>query len=50
MKYEFTEQILNNLMVFLDRVSMTGIKELTAMNEILNIFKNPLKEEETEEK
>jgi hypothetical protein len=49
MKYEFTEQIFNNLMVYLDRVTLTGFKELQAMQEILNILNKPIKEDIKEE-
>lgn len=45
MKFEFNETQLNNLFVFLDRVEIKGLNEIQAMNEILNILHNPLKEE-----
>jgi hypothetical protein len=45
MKFEFNEAQLNNLFVFLDRVEIKGLKEIQAMNEILNILHNPLKDE-----
>lgn len=45
MRFEFNEAQLNNLFVFLDRVEIKGLKEIQAMNEILNILHNPLKEE-----
>jgi hypothetical protein len=45
MRFEFSEQALNNLMIFLDRVDYKGLKENFAINEILNILNNPIKEE-----
>lgn len=45
MKFEFTQEQLNNLMVFLDRAEMKGLKELQAMNEIINVLGNPIQEE-----
>lgn len=45
MKFEFNEVQLNNLFAFLDRVEIKGLKEIQAMNEILNILHNPLKDE-----
>lgn len=48
MKYELNENQLNNLIVFLDRVELKGIKEIQAINEILSIFTNPTKEQEKE--
>lgn len=45
MKFEITNEVLNNLLVFLDRVSITGRKELSAMNQILYVLNNPIKEE-----
>lgn len=36
MKIEFTENDYNNLMVFLDRVECKGLKEIHAMQTILN--------------
>ena len=45
MKFELNEVQLNNLLVFLDRVEIKGLKEIQAMNEILNILHNPLKDE-----
>jgi len=41
MTYEINEQALNNLMIFLDRVNIQGLKEISAMNEILTILNNP---------
>jgi len=41
MLYELNEQVLNNLMIFLDRSGTKNFVELQAMNEIINIFNNP---------
>ena len=41
MLYEINEQVLNNLMIFLDRSGTKNFVELQAMNEIINIFINP---------
>ena len=38
---ELTEQQINNLIIFLDRVSIQGLTEVTAFNEIMNIFTKP---------
>jgi len=45
LKYEFTEQQINNLLSFLDRVELKGFKELQAMNEIINILQSPVQEQ-----
>jgi hypothetical protein len=45
MKFEFNEQQLNNLFVFLDRVEIKGLREIQAINEILGILHNPLNDE-----
>lgn len=37
---ELTEQQINNLMIFLNRVEIKGFQEITAMNEIMNVFTN----------
>lgn len=50
MKFHINENVINNLMIFLDRVEIKGLKELTAMNEILNVLNNPIKEEDTKSK
>lgn len=38
-KYELSDQTVQNLMIFLNRVQITGVKEITAMLEILNALK-----------
>lgn len=48
MKYEFSEQVINNLVVFLDRIEFKGIKEHTALGEILEILRNPIKEQKSD--
>jgi hypothetical protein len=45
MKIEINEMQLKNLMVFLDRVSIKGLAELQAMNEVLNALNTPVVEE-----
>lgn len=49
MRYELSEQVLNNLIIFLDRVSFQSLKEHTALSEILGVLNNPIKEEEIKE-
>ena len=49
MKFEFTEQALNNLLIFIDRIQFSGLKELQAINEIMTILNNPIKEENIED-
>jgi len=44
LKITFTEQQINNMMIFLDRVPIKGIKEIQAMNEILNALNHPTEE------
>lgn len=41
LKIEMSKDILNNLMVFLDRVDIKGLKEIQAMNEILVSLQKP---------
>ncbi|MCM3273898.1 hypothetical protein [Paenibacillus elgii] len=44
--YEISDSQMNNLLVFLDRVkNYEGIKEVVAMNEIIAVLSNPVKEE-----
>ena len=38
MKIEFTQEQINNLFIFLDRVEIKGFKEIQALNEILALF------------
>jgi len=47
-KYELSDQTVQNLMIFLNRVQITGVKEITAMLEIFEAFKS--KETSEEEK
>jgi len=49
MKYEISDQIKNNLLVFLQRVDLKG-SEALAFVELLNVLHNPLQEEMTENK
>ena len=42
MLYEMNEQIINNLIIFLDRAGTKNLKELQAMNEILSILSKPV--------
>lgn len=46
MLFEFNEEQLNNLMVFLNRVEMKGFQELTAMNQILDVLQNSAKKDD----
>lgn len=43
-KYELTEAQVNNLLLFLDRVNYTGLKEVQAINELIYIFANPIRD------
>lgn len=36
MQIEISKEVLNNLLIFLDRVEIKGLKELQAMNQILD--------------
>ena len=47
MKYELTEEEVKSLFVFLNRVNLTG-HEVPVFNKLINIFQNPIKEEEKE--
>ncbi|WP_339063548.1 hypothetical protein [Tepidibacillus marianensis] len=44
MKFEISENQINNIMTFLNRVPVTGFNEIAAMNEIAGIFQNPIVE------
>jgi len=44
MKYEIPDRIKSNLMEFLNRVEYKGFNEVAAIQEILFIFNNPIKE------
>ena len=44
MNYKLTEQQINNLMAFLDRVTITGHQERQAMNELCYTLANPIPE------
>jgi len=46
MLYKISEQVKNNIFVFLDRVKFEGIKEITAVNEIISVLSSPVKEKE----
>ena len=46
MLYEISDQVRNNIFVFLDRVKYDGIKEITAVNEIMSVLSSPVKEKE----
>jgi len=45
MKFELSEQVKNNILTFLDRVAFTSFKEVSAINEILQVLNNPIIEE-----
>lgn len=40
-QFNLSDEVLNNLMVFLDRVDLKGLKEVNAMNQILHVFTHP---------
>jgi hypothetical protein len=48
MRFEISETQVQNLMVFLDRIPLQGLKEISAINEILAILNNPIKEDKEE--
>jgi len=50
MLYEISDQVKNNILVFLDRVSYVGFREITVVNEVLNVLNNPIKESMLKEK
>ncbi len=45
---DFNENQLNNLLIFLDRIEIKGLKEIQAINEILTILHQPVEENITE--
>lgn len=45
MKCEFTEQQVNNLLIFMDKVEVKGLKECYALLELVEIIKKALREE-----
>lgn len=45
MKYELSNEVVNNLMVFLDRVQVKGFQEIQALQEVVNALQNPDNEE-----
>lgn len=49
MNYKLTEQQVNNLMAFLDRVPIRGHQERQAMDEICYALANPIPEPKTDE-
>ncbi|ALS22311.1 hypothetical protein [Paenibacillus naphthalenovorans] len=44
-KFEISDAVLNNIFLFLDRVKYEGLKENRALNEIMSVLTNPIKEE-----
>lgn len=36
MQVEISKEVLNNLLIFLDRIEIKGLKEIQAMNQILD--------------
>jgi len=46
MLYEISDQVKNNILVFLDKVSYVGFREITAVNEIITVLSNPVKNNE----
>ena len=49
MKIELTEQQLQNLMAFLNRVEYKGLQEAQAINEIMTVLSNPIETENSNE-
>jgi len=45
MKFELSEQTINNILIFLDRCEIKGFKEIQAMQDIINKLNSPIKEE-----
>lgn len=43
-KVELTQQVINNIFVFLNRVKYEGFSEVDAINEIRTAFANPIKD------
>lgn len=50
MKYELQEHQVNNLITFLDRCEIKGVKEVQAFQELINILNSPIQEEKEESK
>lgn len=46
--YKVDENIAHNLLLFLDRVEIKGLKEIQAMNQILDTFNTPVEENSNE--
>lgn len=44
-KYILSEEVINNLIIFLDRVQTTGHKERNAMNQIMVAISTPIEDE-----
>ncbi|WP_461614582.1 hypothetical protein [Clostridium sp. Marseille-QA1073] len=49
-RYEFTEEMVNNLFTLLDRVEIKGFKELQVMNNILDTLNSPILEDNKDHK
>ncbi|CAH0118526.1 hypothetical protein PAE9249_01015 [Paenibacillus sp. CECT 9249] len=45
-KYALSDEVINNLLVFLDRVKYEGLKETVALNDILQAISKPADETE----
>jgi len=45
---KFEDNYVKNLMIFLDRVEIRGLKEIQAMNEILTALNQPIEEKNIE--
>ncbi|GAV11282.1 hypothetical protein [Paenibacillus sp. NAIST15-1] len=46
-KYELNDDIINNILVFLDRVPFQGLKENQAINDIIHTLNSPIQEAPT---
>lgn len=47
-KFELTEQQLNNLTIFINRVKFEGLNEVQAINEIMAALSSPIAEGKSE--
>jgi hypothetical protein len=42
MNYEISEEVKQNLLAFLNRVSIQGLQEISAINKILTVLNSPI--------
>jgi hypothetical protein len=48
-KYQMTNEVVHNLITFLDRIQLQGLKEVAALNAIMAALNNPIPEEQQPE-